>query len=89
LTSPHDRIASCRPKARQKIPTQLATGPHDLRCGNPAYYPVLDPDNYSESQSFGTKLRAADSNGVTYPIRLGVTLSLNGGISPSGNTSRL
>ena len=32
LTSPRDRIASCRPKARQKIPTQLATGPSLLRC---------------------------------------------------------
>ena len=27
LTSPHDRIASCRPKMRQSIPTQVATGP--------------------------------------------------------------
>ena len=25
LTSPHDRIDSCRPKTRQQIPTQLAT----------------------------------------------------------------
>jgi hypothetical protein len=27
LTSPPDRLASCRPKARQQIPTQVATGP--------------------------------------------------------------
>ena len=27
LTSPHDRIASSRPKTRQQIPTQIATGP--------------------------------------------------------------
>ena len=27
LTSPHDRIASCRPKTRQPIPTQVATAP--------------------------------------------------------------
>jgi hypothetical protein len=27
LTSPHDRIASCRPKTRQSIPTEIATGP--------------------------------------------------------------
>ena len=27
LTSPHDRIASCRPKTRQSIPTKIATGP--------------------------------------------------------------
>ena len=27
LTSPRDRIASCRPKTRHPIPTQLATGP--------------------------------------------------------------
>ena len=26
LTSPHDRIASCRPKMRQSTPTQVATG---------------------------------------------------------------
>ena len=30
LTSPHDRIASCRPKMRQSIPTQVATGPSSL-----------------------------------------------------------
>ena len=29
LTSPHDRIASCRPKMRQSIPTQVATGSGD------------------------------------------------------------
>jgi hypothetical protein len=40
---------------------------HDLRGGNPAFHPVLDPDDYSESQSFGARLRAAGSNGVTYP----------------------
>jgi hypothetical protein len=27
LTSPHDRIASCRPKMRHPIPTQVMTGP--------------------------------------------------------------
>ena len=27
LTSPHDRIASCRPKTRQSIPTEIATKP--------------------------------------------------------------
>ena len=27
LTSPHDRIASCRPKTPHPIPTQVATGP--------------------------------------------------------------
>src|SRR5271166_2706407 len=33
LTSPHDRIASCRPKTRQQIPTQLATGPAEAEVG--------------------------------------------------------
>ena len=33
LTSPHDRIASCRPKTRQSIPTKIATGPSGgLNC---------------------------------------------------------
>jgi len=30
LTSPHDRIASCRPKTRQSIPTKIATGPQEF-----------------------------------------------------------
>jgi hypothetical protein len=37
LTSPHDRIASCRPKTRQTIPTQVATGPLEFRTNTQPY----------------------------------------------------
>ena len=37
LTSPHDRIASCRPKTRQSIPTQVAAGPRYSSGGGEDY----------------------------------------------------
>jgi hypothetical protein len=40
---------------------------HDLRGGDPAYSAVLDPDDYSQSQALGARLRAAGSDGVVYP----------------------
>jgi hypothetical protein len=40
---------------------------HDLRTGGSAILPALDPDNYSESQSLGARLRAAGSDGIAYP----------------------
>jgi hypothetical protein len=40
---------------------------HDLRGGDPAFAPALDPDDYRASQALGAQLRAAGSEGVAYP----------------------
>ena len=39
----------------------------DLRGNDPAYSSVLDPNDYSASQTLGAQLRAAGSDGVVYP----------------------
>lgn len=40
---------------------------HDLRHGGPALAPALDPDSYVASQSLGSALRTAGSDGLVYP----------------------
>lgn len=40
---------------------------HDLRGGDPAFAPALDPDDYAAGQALGAGLRAAGSEGVVYP----------------------
>jgi len=40
---------------------------HDIRGGDPAFLPALDPDNYTQSQALGAGLRALGSDGVAYP----------------------
>ena len=40
---------------------------HDLRGGDPAFAPALEPDDYRSSQALGAQLRAAGSEGVAYP----------------------
>ena len=40
---------------------------HDIRGGDPAFLPALDPDNYRQSQTLGAGLRALGSDGVAYP----------------------
>ena len=40
---------------------------HDLRGADPAFAPVLDPDDYRESQALAAGFRAAGSDGVVYP----------------------
>lgn len=40
---------------------------HDVRGDNPEFRTLRDPDNYSAPQSLGQNLRAAESNGVTFP----------------------
>jgi RES domain len=40
---------------------------HDIRGGNPAFLPALDPSNYAHSQALGARLRALGSDGVAYP----------------------
>jgi len=39
---------------------------HDIRDGNPAWLPSLDPDDYSAAQKLGAQLRASGSNGILY-----------------------
>lgn len=40
---------------------------HDLRGGDAAHSAVLEPNDYSASQTLGAQLRAAGSDGVVYP----------------------
>jgi hypothetical protein len=40
---------------------------HDLREGDPAHASALEPDDYSESQRLGIRLREAGSDGLVYP----------------------
>ena len=40
---------------------------HDLRGGDPAVAPALDPDEYGPAQALGRALRAGGSDGVVYP----------------------
>jgi len=40
---------------------------HDLRGADPAFAPVLDPNDYRASQALGARLRAAGSDGIAYP----------------------
>jgi len=40
---------------------------HDVRGKNDVYAPVLHPDDYSASQTLGSRLRDAGSDGIVYP----------------------
>lgn len=40
---------------------------HDLRRGEAADHPTLDPDSYEASQGLAMTLRASGSNGLVYP----------------------
>lgn len=40
---------------------------HDLRAGDPAIAPALDPGSYVESQAVAKALRATGSEGLVYP----------------------
>jgi RES domain len=40
---------------------------HDLRGGDPAFSPALDPDNYAEAQLLAEALRTTASEGLIYP----------------------
>jgi hypothetical protein len=40
---------------------------HDLRGGNSAFQPALDPDDYADAQKLAAALRAASSEGLAYP----------------------
>jgi len=42
---------------------------HDLRGGDPALEPALDPNSYVASQALAEALRAAESEGLVYPSR--------------------
>jgi hypothetical protein len=51
----------------RELVMDIDTALHDLRDGNPAFQPALDPDSYVESQSLAEALRAAASEGLVYP----------------------
>lgn len=51
----------------REIVLSVAARLHDLRGGNPAHAPALDPDDYAPAQRLGAALRAAGSDGVAYP----------------------
>jgi hypothetical protein len=40
---------------------------HDLRGGEPAFAPLLDPDDYGQAQVFAQEIRQAQSDGIVYP----------------------
>ena len=40
---------------------------HDLRGGDPAWAPALDPDDYAEAQKLANALREHGSEGIVYP----------------------
>lgn len=40
---------------------------HDIRGGDPAFAPALDPDSYAASQELAERLLASGSNGIVYP----------------------
>ena len=40
---------------------------HDLRGGDPALTPALDPDDYAKAQALAATLRARVSEGIVYP----------------------
>ena len=40
---------------------------HDLRGGDPAWLPALDPDDHAAAQRLGAGLRAAGSDGLAWP----------------------
>ena len=74
MTSPRDRIASRRPKARQKIPTQLATGPDIqqdewkplLEALDERLSGALDRDAWQWSQAFYLPSCPAESEGDAF-----------------------
>lgn len=51
----------------RELVLELDGGLHDLRGGEPALAPALDPDDYGPGQALGRALRAAGSDGVVYP----------------------
>jgi hypothetical protein len=46
---------------------RIGTTCHDIRGGDRSWAPLLDPDSYVASRTFGRRLRAEGSNGVVYP----------------------
>jgi hypothetical protein len=51
----------------RELSLDIEAGLHDLRAGDPAVAPALDPDSHEASQVLGMALRAAGSDGVVYP----------------------
>ena len=51
----------------RELALDIAMDLHDLRGGDPALAPALDPDEYGEAQSLAAALRAIGSEGIAYP----------------------
>jgi hypothetical protein len=54
-------------EAMRVLMGRIDTAFHDLRGGDPAWAPFLDPDDYTASRALGRRLRAVGSNGIVYP----------------------
>lgn len=53
----------------RELSLDIAAEAHDLRGGDPAWDPALDPDDYAEAQALGAAMRRAGSEGIVYPSR--------------------
>ncbi|MFC7738694.1 RES family NAD+ phosphorylase [Roseomonas sp. GCM10028921] len=51
----------------REIVFDVAADLNDLRSGDPAVAPLLDPDEYGPAQAFAVAVRAAGAEGVVYP----------------------
>ena len=53
----------------RELVLDVAAPLHDLRGGDPAWAPALDPDDYAEAQRLAGALRRRGSQGIVYPSR--------------------
>ena len=51
----------------RELVLDLAADLHDLRGGDPAWWPALHPTDYVEAQALAMTLRAQGSEGIVYP----------------------
>lgn len=51
----------------RELVLDLGTDLHDLRGGDRALAPALNPDSYNEAQALAASLRASGSEGLVYP----------------------
>ena len=71
----HARFMACTSEAPgwtsqfRELVFDVAVELHDLRGGDPAFAPALDPDDYAEAQTLATALRGSGSEGVVFPSR--------------------
>jgi hypothetical protein len=51
----------------RELVLDVAAPVHDLRGGDPAWAPALDPEDYAEAQRLAATLRGQGSEGLVYP----------------------